>query len=239
MSISLTVVIDEITRERELLPENTCVIYIRDNVCGQTLLVNCGGSPSTLFHNCEKLNIDIEQIDVVVLTSVSVRYWSSLRSLLERSSKRSLVVYPHCQNFQKFNIEILCRRLGIKYVQLDRDLVLCNHIKLRWVNVWSNYAEIRVEIRNNGKCILINVPNLRAVADPDELLVQRANVRICSVPLSPLMLDYTTIIRRLYSRGRSLGIVYMCNPTPPEVRKELRDKCTNFRDSYVGLRLAL
>ena len=239
MAISLTVVVDEIARDRELLPENTCVIHVQDRVCGRSLLINCGGSPSALLNNCEKLNIDIYDVDVVVLTSVSVRYWSSLKFLLERTRRNMTVVYPYCNNFQMYNIESLCRRLKIRNVALAQSIDLCSHVKLLLVNVTSTYAEIQVELRGEDKSLVVSIPNLGAAADPDRLLMIKTNLQLCSIPLSPLMLDYTTIVRRLCTRARSYTTVYMCNPTPLEVRKELRDRCSAFRDSYVGLRLSL
>lgn len=121
-TVKLTVVYDNYVHQEGTIAEWGFGCYIEG--CEKTILFDTGGSGETLLSNIDFLNIDLDSLDVVVL---SHRHWdhvNGLGSVLGRNA--AVTVYigaSHIQNYSAF-----IAAMGGVPVAVDEPVEICEHV---------------------------------------------------------------------------------------------------------------
>jgi 7,8-dihydropterin-6-yl-methyl-4-(beta-D-ribofuranosyl)aminobenzene 5'-phosphate synthase len=119
--LSITVVYDNNPYKQELQTEWGFSAYITG--AEKTILFDTGGS-SILLDNMEKLEIEPNSIDTVVLSHIHADHTGGLNSFLEKNS--NIIIYP-LQSFPtKFKEN--ARSYGVEIVEVNEHVKICENV---------------------------------------------------------------------------------------------------------------
>lgn len=90
----------------------------------KTILFDTGTQPDIFWHNIEKLNIDINKVDIIVISHEHGDHTGGLASFLEK--KNDVPVYAPVSFSEKFKNGV--RQAGAKLVEVSEPLEICKNV---------------------------------------------------------------------------------------------------------------
>jgi len=227
MDISLTTIITDESRSRDLIAENTSCILLK--ISDFKLLVNCGGTYTALQNNIAKLELDLSDTEYIIITSPLPRYYSSIKYVIKQTRRLPKIFLPECMLGER--ILTILRNMCGNNVVLVRDTVsLDDSIKLLRVNLSPTYSEIVLEVSDK---LLIATPGVALADLPDKLLlISRCRNVVIGLPIPVISLDFNSVLTLLKRVATSSNVV-LTHLTPPETKRVL-SRVLGLRRLYVG-----
>ena len=225
MDISLTIIMTDDTRSRDLIAENTSCMLLE--VEDEIFLINCGGTPSALRENISKIGVDLSRVSNIIITSPLSRYYSSIRSLPGVLPGNVNIHLPSCT----WSYRIARALSSLVRTHLVRDHTQIGNVKLLNVTFSPTYSEIVLEVGDN---LLISTPGValtRSLSEMLTLFLRFGNV-VAGVPVPVVSLEFPKLVR-LIRRAATRSTIFLTHLTPPETERILSLEL-GLRRTYVG-----